>query len=116
VLHQLSAARDPAVARLLHGYLVNPAFEARPLEEKRAIYSALSATGGDEVVPDLEAELHKGNWFSRYQEAHRQAVARCLARIGTPLARLTLERGAQSRRGPVRKSCEDALTGAIDRD
>jgi hypothetical protein len=116
ILHQLSANRDPAVARLLHGYLVDAAFETRPLEERRAIYSAMSATAGDEIVPDLEVELHKGNWFSRYQEAHRLAIARCLARIGTPTAQSVLQRGILSRRGPVRKACEDALAGVNERD
>jgi HEAT repeat protein len=111
VLHQLSAQRDAAVARLLLGFLQNEVFEQRPGEERRAIYSALSAVGGDETVPELEAELLKGNWFARGQEAHRQSVARVLARIGGPAARLVLERGALSKRGPVRKACEDALTG-----
>ena len=111
VLHQLSAQRDPGVARLLLGYLQHEAFEQRPGEERRAIYSTLSAVAGDEVVPELEAELLKGNWFARGQEAHRQSVARVLARIGGPAARLVLERGAVSKRGPVRKACEDALTG-----
>jgi len=116
VLHQISVARDPRTAGVLLGYLVDPAFEQRPLEVRRAIYSALAATGGDEILPDLEQEMHKGNWFSRYQEAHRQAVARCIARIGTPLARAVLERGALSKRAPVRKACLDALAGAGDRD
>jgi len=111
VLHQLSAARDPSMARLLVGYMQSEAFDERPIEEKRAIYSALSAVGQDEVVPDLEEELHRGNWFARDHEAHRQAVARVIARIGTPLARLVLERGLQSKRAPVRKACEDALGG-----
>jgi hypothetical protein len=113
VLHQLSAHRDPGVARLLLSYLQAETFEVRPDEEKRAIYSALSSVGGDEVIADLEAEVHRGNWFSRNQEVHRQAVARVIARIGTPLARKVLERGLQSKRTPVRKACEDALTGAI---
>lgn len=116
VLHQLSVARDERTARVLAGHLLDPLFEQRPLEVRRAIYSALAATGGDEVVPELEQELHRGNWFSRYQEAHRQAVARCIARIGTPLARAVLERGARSKRAPVRKACADALTGADDHE
>jgi HEAT repeat protein len=91
-------------------------FDQRPQEERRAVYSALSATGGDEILPDLEAELVRGNWFSRNQEAHRQAIGRCIARIGTPLARQLLERGAQSKRGPVRKACEDALGGFSNRE
>lgn len=111
VMHQLSAARDVATARMLLGFLLAPDFDQRSLEEKRALYSALGASGGDEVVPELEAELHKGNWFSRHQEVHRQSVARIIARIGTAGAREVLERGAQSRRAPVRKACEDALIG-----
>jgi hypothetical protein len=116
VLHQLSVARDERTARVLAGHLLDPLFEQRPLEVRRAIYSALAATGGDEIIPDLEQELHKGNWFSRYQEAHRQAVARCIARIGTSHAQAVLERGARSKRAPVRKACADALAGADDHE
>jgi hypothetical protein len=116
VLHQLSAARDSRVARLLISYLQAEGFDERSIEEKRAIYSALSAAGGDEIVADLEAEVHRGNWFSREQEAHRVAVARVLGRIGTPLARRVLERGALSRRTPVRKACEEGLMGHSNDD
>ena len=116
VLHQLSVARDERTASVLVGHLLDPLFEQRPLEVRRAIYSTLAATGGDTIIPDLEQELHKGNWFSRYQEAHRQAVARCIARIGTPHAQAVLERGARSKRAPVRKACVDALAGAGDHE
>jgi HEAT repeat protein len=111
VLHQLSAERDPATARLLLRYMQDSVFEQRQPEERRAIYSALSAVASDEVVAELEMELLKGNWFARGQEAHRQAVARVLARIGTPLAKTVLQRGLLSKRGPVKKACEDALAG-----
>jgi len=116
VLHQLSLERDPATARLLLALMQDDRFEARSIEEKRAIYSGLSSTGGDEVLPDLEADLHRTTWFSRAQEAHRQAIARIVSRIGTPMARVILERGAQSRRGPVKKACQDALGGWTARD
>ncbi|HVP14507.1 MAG TPA: HEAT repeat domain-containing protein [Terriglobales bacterium] len=112
VLHQLSVARDPDTAETLMRWVQDADFEQRPLDVRRALYAALASVGGDEIVPHLEQELHKGNWFSRYQEAHRQAVARCLARIGTPSARAVLERGARSKRTPVRKACVDALAGA----
>jgi hypothetical protein len=101
---------------MLMGLMMDPAFDQRPAEEKRAIYSAISAVGGDEIVPELEAEMHRGNWFSRSQDAHRATVARCLARLGTPLSRMVLERGALSKRGPLRKACEDALMGFNDRE
>jgi hypothetical protein len=114
VLHQLSAQRDPGLARLMVGFLQDPSFETRPQDERHAVYSALAAVGGDEVVTDLENEVHRGNWFSRGAEAHRQSVARILARIGTPSARAALERGVQSRRAPVRKACEDAMGGLRD--
>jgi HEAT repeat protein len=116
VLHQLSAEREPAVARLVMGYLQDPLFEQRPPEDKRAIYGAIGSCAGDEVIPDLENELLKGNWFARHQENHRQAVARCIARIGTPYARMVLERGVASRRGPVRAACEAGLAAWTVRD
>ena len=111
ILHQLSSRRDSATARLLLGFLQDPKFEQRPIEEKRAIYSALSATGGDEILPELEAELLKGNWFTRTQETHRQAIARCIGRLGTPAAKEMLERGVESKRAVVRRACEEALAG-----
>ena len=116
ITHQLSSTRDPHTARMIMALMMDPAFDQRPAEEKRAIYSTISAVGGDEIVPELEAEMHRGNWFSRSQDAHRATVARCLARLGTPLSRMVLERGALSKRGPLRKACEDALMGFNDRE
>jgi HEAT repeat protein len=108
-LQRLSEARDPGVARRILGLMLEAEFVERPAEEKRAIYAALGSTGGDEVVPELEAELLKGTWFSRADEGHRQAVARCLWRVGTARARLALENGAHSKRAPLRALCEQML-------
>jgi hypothetical protein len=108
-LNLLSAARDPATARYLFAYLQQDRFAQRPVEERRAIYAALASVGGDEIVAELEAELFKGNWFDRAQEVHRHNVARILARISTPLARQALDRGAQSKRAPVRQAANMAL-------
>jgi len=113
-LHQLSGERDPGAAQVVLAMLQDPGFEQRPPDEKRAIYLALSAVGGDEVVPELEAELAKGNWFAGTLDEHRRSITRILGRVGTPLARAALERGA-ARRGPLRKACEDALAGMGDR-
>ena len=108
-LQKLSEVRDAEISQQLLLYMVAPEFEERPADEKRAIYSALGATGGDEVIPELEAELFKGGWFERVDESHRQAVARCIARIGTPMARMVIEHGAQSRRSQVRDLCREML-------
>jgi len=63
------------------------------------------------VLPTLESELHAGNWLSRGLDARRSALARSIARIGTPAAREVIERGAKSRRGAVARACEAALPG-----
>jgi HEAT repeat protein len=109
VLSQLSTARDPATARFLFAFLQQEKFSQRPAEERRAIYAALASVGGDEIVPELSAELLRTNWFDRAQEVHRHNVGRILARIGTARAREALERGAQSRRAPVRQAAQMAL-------
>jgi len=109
ILQQLSAARDPAVARYVTAFIAQERFLQRPVEERRAIYAAIASTGGDEIVHELEQSMNGGNWFDREQEVHRHAVARCLARIGTPKAIAVLEAGAQSRRAPIRQACESAL-------
>jgi len=111
VLHQLASKRNPETARLMLGYLVAPEFAERPVEECRAIYRTLGLTGDDETVVGLEAELLRTKWFSQGHEQHRQSVARCIARIGTSLARQVLERAAQSKNAAVRKSAQDALGG-----
>jgi HEAT repeat protein len=108
-LQKLSEARDPEVAQRMLLMMIEPDFEQRPTEEKHAIYSAIGLTGGDEVIPELEAELLKGGWFGRVNENHRQAVARCIARIGTAMARMVLEHAAQSKRGSVRDVCREML-------
>jgi len=110
ILRMLSLGRDPATARFVFAFLQQERFPQRPPEERRAIYAALASIGGDEIVHDLEAELLRVNWFDRSQEVHRLNVARCLARIATPLAREALDRAAQSKRAPVRQAAVAALT------
>jgi hypothetical protein len=111
VLHHLASKRSPETARLMIGFLAAPEFAVRPVEECRAIYRTLGLTGDDETVTGLEAELLRTKWFSQGHEQHRQSVARCIARIGTPLAREVLERAAQSKNAAVRKAAQDALGG-----
>jgi hypothetical protein len=108
-LQQAAETRDPDVARMALELMLGDDFEVRPPEEKRAIYGAIGSAGGDEVLPELEAELVKAGWFARANDNHQLSVARTIARIGTPMARMVLEHGAQSRRAPVRAACEEIL-------
>jgi len=109
ILHQLGFERHGPTAVMLVGLLQAAEFEQRPDTEKRAIYSAIAAAGTDDVLLELEGELAKGNWLASGADAHRQAIARCVARIGTPRALALLERGAESKRAGVRTACADAL-------
>ncbi len=108
VLHRFATGPDPRLARLLTEDLTAAGFPTRTAEEQRAILSALAATGGDDVLPVLENELARGGWFGG-NETHRAAIARCIARIGTPSARAVLEDGARSRNPGVRRACESVL-------
>jgi len=108
IVHQLSLAADPAVAQRLFEMLRDDRFVDRAEEERRAVYLGL-ANQGDSVVEALETELHRGGLFARGLDDHRQALARCLARIGTPAARNVLERSVRGAKGGVRKACELAL-------
>jgi hypothetical protein len=114
VLQILSDRRDESFALRLIEFVNALEFEARPEEERRAIYHALGAVAGDEVVADIEATLHDASWFQRGPDPHRAALARCLVRIGTPAAREALDRGIKSKKPVVRKVCEDALEGTTD--
>jgi hypothetical protein len=109
ILHQLSSERDVATGQMLMRFILEPYFTRRTDEERRAIYAALGAVGTDEVLSELEAELTKGNWLTPGLEAHRQAIASCIARIGTAQAITLLERGIASRRAVVREACSEAL-------
>lgn len=104
ILHQLAPDRDRSVSELLLSLLRDERFAARTEEERRAVYLALAARG-DEVLETLETELNRGGLFSRGREPDRQAVARSIARIGTPAALAILERGARSQKAAVRKAC-----------
>jgi hypothetical protein len=109
VLHRLASKRDPEIARLVHGWLRVPEFHQRPPEQQRGIYSALGSCGGDELLPELEAELLATKWFDAKHTAHCQSLARAIARFGTPASCAVLERGATSRSAPAREACRAAL-------
>jgi HEAT repeat protein len=109
VLRQLAAAPGPRLAALTSAQLANAGFAERPAEEQRAVFSALAACG-DDVLPVLAGELNRGGgWRSKHSDDHRQAVARCIARIGSPAAIGVLTEGARSRNAAVRRACGDAL-------
>jgi len=111
-LRQLASAPGPRLASVVSAHVAESSFVDRPAEEQRAVFSALAACG-DSALPVLVGELNRGGvWNSNH--THRQAVARCIARIGTAAAIAALNEGARSRNASVRRACGDALgPGAI---
>jgi HEAT repeat protein len=105
VLHQLALDADPAVTERLVALLRDEEFARRSDDERRAVFLALAGQG-DAALIALEDQLALGGLFDRGLDPHWQAVARCIARIGTPAALAALERGTRSRKGGVRKACE----------
>jgi HEAT repeat protein len=109
-LRQLSAAPGPRLAALTSAQVADDGFAERPAEEQRAVFSALAACG-DDVLPVLAGQLNRASgWMSKHADVHRQAVARCIARIGSPAAIGVLTEGARSRNASVRRACVDALS------
>jgi hypothetical protein len=109
IVQRLGQGRNTEAAEVMLGYVSHPEFAQQPVEEKRAVYAALGSAGTDDILPRLEAELHNQNWLGGGQDAHRQAVARCIAQIATPAARRVLEHGARSRRAGLRETCTEML-------
>ena len=108
ILQRLAADPHREVTQRLLAMFESTAFELRTEEERRAILLAL-ATRGNEALPALEQALHRGGLFSKGDDAGRQAIAFCIARIGSASAREALERGSRSGKPVVRKACTLAL-------
>jgi len=108
LLQALARDPHPDVTAVLLDRLRGNAAASASEAERRALFLAL-ASRGDAVLPALEESLHRGGWFVRTDDADRQAVAFCIARLGTAAARSALERGSRSAKPAVRKACTLAL-------
>jgi len=107
IVQQFSHTPDDTVAEKLLELLRAESFRMRSEDERFSVYRALSSQG-DRVLPALEDEFQRGGFLARGLEPHWQAVARCIARIGSPAALEVLARGIASRRAGVRAACEQA--------
>jgi HEAT repeat protein len=107
ILQQLSVVPDGEVRERLMALLRHAQFHQRSEEEQRGVYMALAAQG-ETALRELDEELNKGGLFAQGLDFHRQSLALCIARIGTPAARAVLQRGLRSNQAGVRKACEMA--------
>jgi hypothetical protein len=110
-LHRLGSQRNEQASAALLAIVIDANFRKRPPEEVRSITTALGGCAGDEALPHLEDQLYAPKWFSTGAGPHCQAIARCLARIGTPAAIAVLEQGSRSRIAATRDACRLVLKG-----
>ena len=88
-------------------------FMDRALSEKRAVFLAMRATSGDEVVPFFESLFTEWSWTNRKKKEELAALAaEALGKLATPAALATLELGQRKGSAPVRQACTAALAHA----
>jgi HEAT repeat protein len=85
-------------------------FGRRDTNERQAFFEALGRCGSDALVPRLEMMLTKGGFFRSGNEEERLHAALALAWLGTPSALQVLNREITSKREPLRKAVETALS------
>lgn len=107
-LNLLTREKDPRISKAILERISSPDFESRSENNRRALFNALAEVAGDDAVPTLEEQLHKGGWFAR-RTLERTAAARTLARIGTDRAHAVLDAGLRSRSDAVRAACLEAM-------
>jgi hypothetical protein len=88
-------------------------FMDRTLGEKRALFQAVRATCGDEVIPFFEGLIMERSWTNRKKKEELAALAaETLGKLPTPAALTTLELGQKKGGATVRQACTAALAQA----
>jgi HEAT repeat protein len=88
-------------------------FMERALSEKRAVFQAMRATSGDEVIPFFESLITERSWTNRKKkDEHAALAAEALGKLATPAALTALELGQKKGGAAVRQACTAALAQA----
>ena len=88
-------------------------FMERTLGEKRAVFQAVRATSGDEVIPFFESLITERSWTNRKNKEELAALAaETLGKLPTPAALTVLELGQKKGGAVVRQACTAALAHA----
>jgi HEAT repeat protein len=90
------------------------AFMDRTLGEKRAVFQAMRATSGDEVIPFFESLFTEWSWTNRKKKEELAALAaEALGKLATPAALTALHLGQKKGGAHVRQACTAALAQAL---
>jgi HEAT repeat protein len=85
----------------------------RTLGEKRAVFQAMRATSGDEVIPFFESLFTEWSWTNRKKKEELAALAaEALGKLATPAALTALQLGQKKGGAYVRQACTAALAQA----
>jgi len=106
----LAARRDDRASQSLLSVIQGSDFGRRDTNERQAFFEALGRCGSDSLVPRLEPMLTKGGLFRSANEEERLHAALALAWLGTPNALAVLNREITSKREPIRRAVEAALS------
>ena len=88
-------------------------FMDRTLSEKRAVFLAMRATSGDEVIPYFEGLFTEWSWTNRKKKEELAALAaEALGKLASPAALIALELGQKKGGASVRQACTAALAQA----
>jgi hypothetical protein len=88
-------------------------FMDRTLSEKRAMFLAMRATSGDDVIPYFESVLTERSWTNRKKkEELAMLAAEVLGKLATPAGLAVLELGQKKGGNAVRQACSAALAQA----
>jgi hypothetical protein len=88
-------------------------FMDRTLGEKRAVFQAVRATSGDEVIPFFASLITERSWTNRKNKEELAALAaETLGKLPTPAALTVLELGQKKGGAAVRQACTAALAQA----
>ena len=88
-------------------------FIGRTLSEKRAVFLAMRATSGDEVIPFFQSLMTERSWTNRKKKEELATLAaEALGKLGTPAALAALALGQKKGGAPLRQACTAALTQA----
>ncbi len=88
-------------------------FMDRTLSEKRAVFLAMRATSGDEVIPYFESLFTEWSWTNRKKKEELAALAaEALGKLASPAALIALELGQKKGGASVRQACTAALAQA----
>jgi len=88
-------------------------FRDRTLSEKRAVFQAMRATSGEEVIPFFEQLFTEWSWTNRKKKEELASLAaEALGKLATPAAVAALELGQKKGGAAVRQACTAALAQA----